>query len=267
MDLSSIWPNWGSQGNKPPDGKDYEKGDNVAAGSLDYLWYYIKDTFEKVETALSNKADDPHDNASHSENYITSGEVDSGAPDPHGNSSHDPNFLPSSDYTPVTTVEGETSALNIDITGDADTVDGKDASAFIESGEDLKVGTNEIYLEDPNLDTDGDGIDVFDVQAHYEDFKSPSGTYKDLLQTVYAFQSIDGNGPERDADGDIRLDAAVQSDIYTMTFGIRAPLEDGKIRVRGQPILMQNHAGNTVAKIDSNGNLEVAGTVTENVTV
>jgi len=301
MDLSSIWPNWGSQGDKPSDGKDYEQGDNVAAGSLDYLWYYIKDTFEKVETALSNKADDPHDNnahdnnylltsaykpgddialpstleqtgnkhdnaahsktfavdgdaqppqshangahsktfavdgdaqppqthangahsktfavdgdaqppqthgnGAHTEDYITSAEVDGGAPDPHGNSSHSTNYLPSGNYDPVGAVEAATSALNVDITGDADTLDGNNASAFADASH-----GNGAHSQTFAVDGDAQPPENHTNNAHSTDYL-PSGNYDPVgaVEATTSALTIDIAGDADTLDGNNASDFA-----------------------------------------------------------
>jgi len=218
MDLSSIWPNWGSQGDKPSDGKDYEQGDNVAAGSLDYLWYYIKDTLYKPgdDIALPSTLEqtgNKHDNAAHSKTFAVDGDAqppqshangahsktfavdgdaqppqthangahsktfavdgdaqppqtykpgddialpstleqtgnkhdnaahsktfavdgDAQPPENHTNNAHSTDYLPSGNYDPVGAVEATTSALTIDIAGDADTLDGNNASDFADA--------------------------------------------------------------------------------------------------------------------------------------
>jgi len=53
VDLSSVWPQWGSSGSKPSDGKDYSGGDNPQADHYDYLWNYIRVGFGKVEDRLN----------------------------------------------------------------------------------------------------------------------------------------------------------------------------------------------------------------------
>lgn len=128
MSLKDRWPTWGSSGEQPLDGTQYEAGDNVAAATLNYLWYQINRTVSDIEDKLSNKAGSPHgnedhsstfavagdtqppethDNTAHSETYLTSADVD-GAPNPHDNSAHDPNFLKQSDYNPQTDTSYDT---------------------------------------------------------------------------------------------------------------------------------------------------------------
>lgn len=51
------WPEWGSTGEKPPDGLDYSGADNPDARHFNYLWYNIKQTFETISDVLSNEVE------------------------------------------------------------------------------------------------------------------------------------------------------------------------------------------------------------------
>lgn len=52
VDLSSPWPDWGSTGTQPSDGKSYGKGDNPESVDFNYLWHQIRQTLLNVEDEI-----------------------------------------------------------------------------------------------------------------------------------------------------------------------------------------------------------------------
>lgn len=53
VDLQSYFPQIGSSGEKPPDGKDWSPGDNYFAAHLTYLWDQVRKRFGDVEDRLN----------------------------------------------------------------------------------------------------------------------------------------------------------------------------------------------------------------------
>ena len=116
MSVTNRFPEWGKKGETPDVGFQYGGGDQVNEKHLNYLWYAIekqtddfitktdalqlqldnheaattahgsdgavvgKNTLNSVEsdlqTDIGGKADDPHGNEAHSEDYITQDDVE-----------------------------------------------------------------------------------------------------------------------------------------------------------------------------------------------
>lgn len=55
VDLTSVWPSWGSTGTQPSDGTDHSPGDNPKAESYNHLWHHIQDTFSTIETWMNDR--------------------------------------------------------------------------------------------------------------------------------------------------------------------------------------------------------------------
>lgn len=55
VDLTSVWPSWGSTGSQPSDGTDHSPGDNPKAQTYNHLWHHIKDTFSTIETWINDR--------------------------------------------------------------------------------------------------------------------------------------------------------------------------------------------------------------------
>jgi hypothetical protein len=55
VDLTSVWPSWGSSGTQPSDGTDHSPGDNPKAENYNHLWHHIRDTFSTIESWISDR--------------------------------------------------------------------------------------------------------------------------------------------------------------------------------------------------------------------
>jgi len=54
MDLTDYWPTWGSSGEKPPDGRDVEGGDNPRAEYYNYFWSTLQDFSSTIEEWITD---------------------------------------------------------------------------------------------------------------------------------------------------------------------------------------------------------------------
>ena len=76
MSLTDVWPDWGSQGEQPEDGSEYDPGDNVKARTLNHLWYQLRETFSDIETEITSVEGDLDDHVTDTQNIHGVGEND-----------------------------------------------------------------------------------------------------------------------------------------------------------------------------------------------
>ena len=76
MSLTDVWPDWGSQGEQPEDGSEYDPGDNVKARTLNHLWYQLRETFSDIETEITSVEGDLDDHVTDTQNVHGVGEND-----------------------------------------------------------------------------------------------------------------------------------------------------------------------------------------------
>jgi len=115
MAYNDDLPTWGATGSKPSDGTSRSPGDNIDASEYNYLWYILNETFGDIETDVSNietggVADDPHGNGAHDPDFLPKTDYDPPGDidfnqlllnNPHDNAAHSETFLTDA-YDPST---------------------------------------------------------------------------------------------------------------------------------------------------------------------
>ena len=187
MSLTDVWPDWGSQGEQPEDGSEYDPGDNVKAQTLNHLWYQLRETFSDVETEITSVEGDLDDHVTDTTNPhkvdadqvgapttpVTSSEIDA---DAIGTSELDLSITPT--WTGEHTFEN-----GLNVTGDT----------FKLTNTNLDANDNAI-TNASSVNTDGAEIaSSLGIPVYTDDANAPNGTQY--------FDDTDGQLEFKDADG------------------------------------------------------------------
>ena len=171
MSLTDVWPDWGSQGEQPEDGSEYDPGDNVKARTLNHLWYHLRETFSDVETEITSVEGDLEEHETDTGGVHGVDDDDSVAPqsDVDVNSADISDLetakLDEVDYAPVTDVDAEVT----------------DAATSV-SGLDTQVSTNVSDID--ALETDLSTLEYVDLSDTGTSFPIPNNDLSNATVTV-----------------------------------------------------------------------------------
>jgi hypothetical protein len=154
--ITDLFPSWGDSGEQPPDGFQYDGGDQVNEKHLDYLWSSVGSLEDEVRAALDD-LDDDGDGVVDEADYANDA---------------DASTYKGSDIDS----DGDGVVNEADYAQDADKLDGNEASAFVQSA---------------NVGVARDTI-TFSDSGQIDNLNNPvtdtSGTITDIIMPIY----IDG---------------------------------------------------------------------------
>jgi hypothetical protein len=267
-DYNSELKDWGATGSDWIDGYSYAEGESPVDEwdnkAMSQIITEIKEIFNHLES-LDNTASGKADN-------------------PHGNGQHIDPFVKKVDFDPGTDLHDRPVAGNL-LTEDGSNNFNVDETALVNSFATNPHGNSqhtadyltELNIEDAlvefdlspyaTLSGDPDKIDSFGVQKAFTDYNNGEISY-DKVQIVASFWY---SGKSIPSDNKVNVNLTIQTPGGTA-------IVDGLTKARqGRPITImsplqvdgglefKDDSQNTIAKLHPNGDLDVAGTVTENV--